>query len=112
MNKSEQEIIEGIRKIKLGKNIQLISFIAFIPVGIISALVEKTYGISFMFVLVPYALIALLLSSIISLRANCPNCGELYFWKMSGIGFRNPFTKKCLNCGLNLTLKKEKSTTN
>ena len=59
MNKSEQEIIEGIRKIRLGKRIQLISFLAIFPVGIIAALIEEMYGISFLYILAPYAFIAL-----------------------------------------------------
>ena len=98
----DEQIQIGLRKIRRAKLITIILFIAFIPVGFLSMLISERYNINFLFILGPYGLFVLVCDFYLGLTAKCPKCKELYYWRMSGVGYRNFFTKKCLNCGLEL----------
>jgi len=98
----DDQIQKGLRKIRRAKLTEILLFIAFILVGFLSILVSERYHINFLFIIGPYGLFVLACDAYLGLTATCPKCKELYYWRMSGIGYRNFFTKKCLNCGLEL----------
>jgi hypothetical protein len=82
--------------------VAILLFLGFIPAGILSLFFGDHFNINFLFLLAPYLLFVVVYDTYIGLTATCPMCNELYYWRMEGIGFRNFFTKRCLNCGLDL----------
>ncbi len=100
---SDQKIIEnGVRKIRMAKRILLSLFIGFIPFAIIFSYIAEIIKINPLFFIGAYFIFVMILGSYFGLTSMCPRCNELYYWRKSGIGYRNIFTKKCLNCGLEL----------
>ena len=94
------EIERGLRLIRLRQQRMMTIFLAFFP-----SLVA-TYGVSQLFSAseMPVIGVALgygVLSLVYSLRlvlTECPRCGDMYHLNW----WANPFTRRCLNCGLSL----------
>jgi|GEM_PF-4168472 len=102
----DPEVIQrGLRKIRRAKRIIAALFIGFIPVAILSAAVSETTKIHFMVFIGVYFALVMITDFYLGLTSTCPRCNELYYWRMTGIGYRNFFTKRCLNCGLELDEK-------
>ncbi len=95
-------IDKGIQRIRHSKRVAIILFFGFIPAGILSLFLAEHFSLNFFILLAPYVLFVAIWDTYIGLTATCPRCNELYYWRMEGIGFRNFFTKRCLNCGLDL----------
>jgi hypothetical protein len=101
--KTDPIIIEkGIQRIRRLKHVTVMLFYGFIPVCILSFLLEDYLNINSLLVVVPYFLLVVIWNINMGLTATCPRCNELYCWRMEEIGFSNFFTKQCLNCGLDL----------
>lgn len=99
----DPEVIKrGLRKIRRSKRAIVGLFIGFIPVGILSAIVSEATKIHFMIFIGAYFALLMICDFYLGLTSTCPRCNELYYWRMTGIGYRNFFTKRCLNCGLEL----------
>jgi hypothetical protein len=99
-------IREGVQRIKRQKRIAILLFLCFLPVAVLSFFLDDYYHINFLFVILPYLAFVMAWDFYAGLTAICPRCGERYYWRVEGIGFRNFLTKRCLNCGLELDLKK------
>ena len=95
-------IEKGIQRIRHSKRLAVLLFFGFIPVSILSFFLDDYFNINFLLVIAPYLLFVAVWDLHIGLTATCPRCNQLYYWRMEGIGFRNFFTKRCLNCGLDL----------
>lgn len=107
-----KKIEKGLRKIHRNKIIVLSLFIGFGPFAILFSFVAEALRVNPMIFIGAYFIFVMALGSYVGLTSNCPRCNELYYWKKSGIGYRNIFTKKCLNCGLELkskSVREEKS---
>lgn len=102
-------IQKGLRKIRRAKRAIAGLFIGFIPVGVLSALVSEATKIHFMIFIGLYFVLVMISDFYLGLTSTCPRCNELYYWRMTGIGYRNFFTNRCLNCGLELEEKKASS---
>lgn len=103
----KKRIEKGLHKIRRSKIIAILLITGLIPFGIISFILYEKLNINFIYSLGLYVAFAMACSFYIGLTSKCPKCNELYYWRMSGIGFRNPWTKCCLNCGLELKEKKD-----
>jgi hypothetical protein len=90
--RSEKDNGKKLIKIRRGKRIIISLFVGFIPIGMLSAIINETLHINFI----------LLPALYFGLTAFCPQCNQLYYWQMEGIGFRNVFTRECLNCGFDV----------
>jgi hypothetical protein len=102
--KSDQKKImeKKLIKIRCGKRIIISLFVGFMPIGMLSAIINETLHINF--ILLPALYFGLILSWNIyfGLTAFCPQCNQLYYCQMEVIGFWNVFTRQCLNCGFDL----------
>jgi hypothetical protein len=96
------KIEKGLRKIRRAKRVMLLLFIGFLPYGILSSLLSEKLKMSIMFFIGAYFVLVIVFNYYFGLTSKCPRCNEFYYWRMSGIGYRNFFIKKCLNCGLEL----------
>ena len=101
---------KGLRRIRRSKRVAIFLFLGFIPVGIISFILDDLLNISFLFIIVPYLMLVMASEFYIGLTATCLRCTQLYYWRTEIIGFRNFFTKRCLNCGLDLNTKRYSGT--
>lgn len=99
-------IKKGIQKIRQAKRFAAILLLGLIPVGILSSILCETYKFNFLIIIGLYLAFVMLCGAYLGLTSKCPRCNELYYWRMTGIGYRNFFTKKCLNCGLELDVNK------
>lgn len=97
-----EKIEKGLRKIRRTKLILISLFIGFVPFAILFSFVAEALRVNPMVFIGAYFAFVMILGSYVGLTCNCPRCNELYYWRKSGIGYRNIFTKKCLNCGLEL----------
>jgi hypothetical protein len=98
-------IRRGLRKIRRVKRAILFLFFGFIPFGILSRILSEATKINFLIFLGLYFVLVMGCNFYFGLTSNCPRCDEFYYWRMSGIGYRNFFTKRCLSCGLELDEK-------
>lgn len=100
---SEQKIIsKKLRKIRCGKRIVIWLFVGFIPISVLSAIMNEALHINFLLLPGLYLGIVISWNIYFGLTAFCPQCNQLYYWRMDGIGFRNVFTNRCLNCGFEI----------
>lgn len=97
-----EKIKNGLRKIRNTKRIILSLFVAFVPFAILFSYLAESFEINPMFFIGAYLIFVMVIGSYVGLTSICPQCNEFYYWRKSGIGYRNIFTKKCLNCGLEL----------
>lgn len=94
-----EKINTGLRKIRIARLFSYILFFGFVPVSML--FISLDFPVPFS--LIPYGILFLLVSSYAALQ-KCPRCGEFFFWNMdkSVLGYRNPFTNKCLNCKVSI----------
>ena len=101
-------IQKGIRKIKRNKRAFVLLFLGFIPVCVLASIFSNATHINNLIFIGIYLFLVIGVDLYLALTSICPKCNEFYYWKMSGIGYRNFFTNHCLNCGLELDEKKFK----
>jgi hypothetical protein len=99
------KIEKGLKKIRRAKQTIILLFIGFLPYGILSSFISEILKIHIMFFIGAYFILVIVYDYYFALTSTCPRCNEFYYWRMSGIGYRYFFTKKCLNCGLELNKK-------
>ncbi len=102
MNNDDTKQYEAkLRKILKVRRNTIIMFLFFIPYGFGTGIIAENTGTNLMYLIIPYAILFFIYGSYYGLL-TCPRCGNIFCWRMEGFGKRNPFTKKCLNCGLEL----------
>jgi hypothetical protein len=99
------KIEKGLQKIHRAKRAIISLFLGFIPYSLLASFISDKFNIHFMFLLGGYSLVVIIADYYFGLTSTCPRCNEFYYWRMTGIGYRYFFTKKCLNCGLELNKK-------
>ena len=96
----EPQFEEGLHLIRLRRRRMLYVFVGFIPFMLVAAYVVQWFSTSEM----PLMYLAFGYMGLVAVYAlrlaftECPRCGGLYHWNW----WSNPWTRKCLNCGLPL----------
>jgi uncharacterized membrane protein YqaE (UPF0057 family) len=107
MTAAPDAIQQGLRRIRRAKRVMAGLFIGFIPVGILSGVLSEATHLNILFFLGAYLALVLLCDTYFGLTSTCPLCNELYYWRMTGLGYRSFLAKRCLNCGLELEERKQ-----
>ncbi len=93
--------LKRIRKIRL---IVFGLFIGSLPFWLCLVILRDITRLDPLYLLIPYGLILFIFANYTGF-VRCPCCNEFFFWNLS-TSYRNPFTSKCLTCGLHLNDKK------
>jgi hypothetical protein len=94
------EVIQALRKIRRNRRLLWVGFLGGFLFMV--AMVKVSQGEYLGLVLLFY-FIGLFISQFFVYQAKCPSCGKGFYrlWI-----FYNPYTSKCLNCGLSLKILK------
>jgi hypothetical protein len=90
----------GIKKIRSIRVIVFGMFIGALPLWFCLLILTDLTKLHLMYLLIPYGLILLLFGFYMGM-VRCPCCNEYFFWNLTR-NYRNPFTTRCLTCGLRL----------
>jgi hypothetical protein len=103
MTRDNNKWEEQLRKIKKRKRVMWFLFVSFPFVTLAFAKVSGSEKYTTIFAIV-WGLLFICAGSVVHL-SKCPKCGEQFHSKSKfPLGGHNPFTRKCLNCGLDIRI--------
>jgi hypothetical protein len=90
---------EQWREYRKRRNLFLFAFLGFVPtVGAFGSLTRRMPHTEVLFAIFAFSWMAFFAVAIIRLNSwRCPRCGN---WFAAKWWYRNPFTQRCLHCGL------------
>jgi len=103
-----------LKKIRFYRRRVVLLFLMWLPYGALMMALFKLFSIDEKYFSLPMIsyMVFFAYCSIVMSFAKCPECGKRFFTKeLFGplFAYHNPFSGKCLNCGLILNPEKEKN---